>query len=67
VFEIIDPNQPEVFQTIFGMVMTVLIALVLWTATSSTNGLRPTVTGPRTEALPCSIPNGRNGCCRTCV
>jgi uncharacterized membrane protein (DUF373 family) len=29
VFEIIDPNQPEVFQTIFGMVMTVLIALEL--------------------------------------
>jgi hypothetical protein len=23
VFEIIDPNEPEVFQTIFGMVMTV--------------------------------------------
>jgi uncharacterized membrane protein (DUF373 family) len=29
VFEIIDPNQPEVFQTIFSMVMTVLIALEL--------------------------------------
>jgi uncharacterized membrane protein (DUF373 family) len=29
VFQIIDPNQPEVFQTIFGMVMTVLIALEL--------------------------------------
>ena len=29
VFKVIDPNQPEVFQTIFGMVMTVLIALEL--------------------------------------
>jgi uncharacterized membrane protein (DUF373 family) len=29
VFEIIDPNQPEIFQAIFGMVMTVLIALEL--------------------------------------
>jgi uncharacterized membrane protein (DUF373 family) len=29
VFEVIDANQPEVFQTIFGMVMTVLIALEL--------------------------------------
>jgi uncharacterized membrane protein (DUF373 family) len=29
VFEVIDPAQPEVFQTIFGMVMTVLIALEL--------------------------------------
>ena len=27
VFEIIDPNQMEIFQSIFGMVMTVLIAL----------------------------------------
>jgi uncharacterized membrane protein (DUF373 family) len=28
-FQVIDPNQPEVFQAIFGMVMTVLIALEL--------------------------------------
>jgi uncharacterized membrane protein (DUF373 family) len=26
-FEIVDPRQPEVFQAVFGMVMTVLIAL----------------------------------------